>query len=179
MADISIRISTTADIPFLEELIPDSVRKLSAGFYTKEQIEGAITDIFGIDSQLIEDRTYYTAFASGKPIGCGGWSKRRTLFGGDQMPDKKDDLLDPQTEPARIRAFFIDPDWARRGVGSRIMKQSESDARIAGFKALELVATLPGEQLYKAFGFEANRRYELELSNGARLPVVNMSKPLE
>ncbi len=179
MADIRIRISTTGDIPFLNELIPDSVRELSAGFYTKDQIEGAITDIFGIDSQLIQDRTYYTALAGDRPVGCGGWSKRRTLFGGDQVTDREDDLLDPGTDAARIRAFFIDPQWARRGIGSRIMERCETDAGLAGFKALELVATLPGEQLYKAFGFEANRRYELELSNGARLPVVDMSKKME
>lgn len=177
--NIRLRKSTTADIPRLNTMIPDSVRRLSAGFYTDEQIEGAISDIFGIDTQLIEDQTYYTACVDDEPVGCGGWSKRRTLFGGDQAKNDDDDLLDPETEPARIRAFFIDPQWARRGIGSRIMRRCEEDALQAGFKEMKLVATLPGEQLYRHFGFKGTRRYELDLSNGARLPVVDMVKQIE
>lgn len=176
--DIRLRKSTPDDIPRLNTMIPDSVRKLSAGFYTDQQIEGAISDIFGIDTQLIADQTYYTACANDKPVGCGGWSKRRTLFGADRTKEQEDDLLDPTTESARIRAFFIDPKWARRGIASRIMKLCEEDARQAGFTSMKLVATLPGEQLYAAFGFERVRRYELELTNGAHLPVVDMSKQI-
>lgn len=173
---IQLRKSNPDDIPQLNKMIPDSVRKLSEEFYTKKQIEGAILDIFGIDTQLITDQTYYTASAGNRPVGCGGWSKRRTLFGGDKIKDEQDNLLDPATEPARIRAFFIHPEWARKGIGNRIMKQCESDALRAGFSEMKLVATLPGEQLYKHFGFKEIRRYELDLSNGEHLPVVDMTK---
>lgn len=159
-------------------MIPASVNMLSIGFYSPQQIEGAIHDIFGVDSQLIEDHTYYTAWAGDVLVGCGGWSRRRTLFGGDQMKGEVDDLLDPKTEAARIRAFFVDPAWARRGIGRRIMETCERDAQAAGFTRMALVATLPGEQLYKVFGFQEEKRYSLSLSNGEALPVVSMTKTL-
>jgi GNAT superfamily N-acetyltransferase len=116
-----IRLATSADLPALSELIPLSVRGLSRGFYSDAQIESAIRHIFGPDTQLIADRTYFVAIVGGVVVGCGGWSRRRTLFGGDQMKTVDDPLLDPNAEPARIRAFFVHPDWARRGIGGAIL----------------------------------------------------------
>src|SRR5215207_765848 len=150
-----IRKATASDIPALDQLIPQSASALSVTYYTRRQIESAIVYLFGADTQLIADGTYLVAEVNGRIVGCGGWSKRRTLYGGDRMKAGGDDpLLDAGTEPARIRAFFVDPGWARRGVGSRIMEACEAAARAEGFGTLELVATLPGEPLYKAFGYE-------------------------
>lgn len=159
-------------------MIPRSVRALSTSFYSPAQIEGAIAEIFGVDTQLVEDGTYFIAEAKGNIVGCGGWSRRRTLYGGDQMKTNEDDLLDPAVEPARIRAFFVDPDWARLGIGSRIMKMCEIEAIKAGFNTMALAATLPGEQLYKQFGYEAIRRYNHVLRDGLKLPLVSMQKKL-
>ncbi|HKY05515.1 MAG TPA: GNAT family N-acetyltransferase, partial [Blastocatellia bacterium] len=141
-----IRKATFEDIPVLRQLIPQSARALSAGYYTQQQIEGAIAHVFGVDTQLISDGTYFVVETEGRIVGCGGWSKRKTLFGGDQMKTAaQDSLLDPRKEPARIRAMFVDPQWARRGIGRRIMERCEQEAREAGFSELELAATLPGE----------------------------------
>ncbi len=167
------------DIPYLSTLIPPSVRVLSEGFYSREQIEQGIAEIFGIDSQLVADGTYYMAVAEKqKIVGCGGWSKRKTLYGGDKMKAVVDDLLDPARDAARIRAFFIDPAWSRRGIGSQIMKRCEKDAALAGFSTMKLVATLPGEQLYKRFGYTQIERYNHVLSSGLDFPVVSMQKKL-
>ena len=173
-----IRQATTDDIPALELLIPQSARALSEGFYTPQQIEGAVVHIFGVDTQLINDGTYFVAEEDGRIAGCGGWSKRKTLYGGDQMKTEADPLLDPRTEAARIRAFFVDPQWARRGIGSRLMKACEEAAREAGFSALDLVATLPGEPLYRAFGYEVIERFDIALPDDVNLPVARMHKQL-
>src|SRR5205085_5395002 len=117
--------------------------------------ESALVNVFGVDTQLIIDGTYYVAELDGRVVGGGGWSKRKTLYGGDQTKAAEDPLLDPETEPARIRAFFIHPDYARRGIGGRIIETCEQAAREAGFTSIELAATLPGEPLYKAFGYQA------------------------
>ena len=150
---LTVRLARPDDLPALRELIPASVRALSQGYYTPAQIEGAIRHVFGTDTQLIADGTYYVAEAEGTVVGCGGWSRRRTLYGGDQMKAEADPLLDPATEAARIRAFFVHPDWARRGIASQIIDACVEAARDAGFQRLELMATLPGEPLYRAFGF--------------------------
>ena len=176
MTDCVLRKALLEDISILNQMIPESVRLLSAGYYTTEQIEGAIKDVFGIDSQLITDGTYYVAQVGEAIAGCGGWSKRRTLFGGDQMKAGEDNLLNPEVDAARIRAFFVHPDWARRGIGSQIMRRCEQDAREAGFKKMELASTLPGEPLYRAFGFEEEERYSVNLSNGEKLEIVRMRK---
>ena len=170
------RQATSADIPALQGLSPASVRALSAGFYDERQSESAIQYVFGVDTQLIDDGTYYIAESAGQIVGCGGWSKRKTLYGGDQAKAAEDPLLDPATEAARIRAFFVHPDWARRGVGSRLMATCEEAARQANFTTLELVATLPGEPLYKAFGYEPIDRFDIVMPDGLTLPVVRMGK---
>lgn len=171
-----IRPAVASDIPALKELIPKSVRLLSANYYTAEQVESGLTYIFGVDTQLIEDGTYYVVETEGEIVGCGGWSKRRTLYGGDQAKAEIDSLLDPETDAARIRAFFVHPDRKRQGIGSRIMQICEEAAREAGFAMLELVATLPGEPLYKAFGYEAVERFETVLPDGVALPLARMAK---
>ncbi len=172
-----IRQAKQRDIPVLKQLIPESVRLLSANSYTTQQIESALVNMFGVDTRLIEDGTYYVAEVEGRIVACGGWSKRATLFGGDQMKACEDDLLlNPQIDPARIRAFFVHPEYARRGIGSRMMEACERAAQEAHFTTLELVATLPGEPLYKSFGYEVAERFDIELPEGVRLPVARMRK---
>ncbi len=173
---LELRLATPADLPALHDLIPLSVRGLSRGFYSDAQIESAIRHVFGPDTQLIADRTYFVATAGGMLVGCGGWSRRRTLFGGDQMKTAEDPLLDPKAEPARVRAFFVHPDWARRGIAGAILEACMNAARAAGFRRVELVATLPGEPLYRAFGFDVLERFEAAMPDGLTLPVVRMMR---
>jgi GNAT superfamily N-acetyltransferase len=173
---IEIRLANHQDITTLEQLIPESVRALSANYYTPQQIESAIVHIFGVDSQLIADGTYYVAECDGQVVGCGGWSKRKTLFGGDQMKDTEDALLDPTVDAARIRAFFIHPNWARKGIGTRIIQACEEAARQAGFTRLELAATLPGVPLYAAVGYQPMERFDVPMADGETLPIIRMVK---
>jgi len=177
--DLQIRLATIADIPALEELIRDSVSTLSVGFYTDTQIEMSLLHIFGVDTQLILDQTYFIAEIDQMIAGSGGWSKRKTMFGGDKLKAQKfDPLLDPATEAARLRAFYVHPQWSRRGVGSRVLTECENAARLAGFNRMELVATLPGERLYAARGYERVEAMRLEIPNGKPLPAFRMTKAL-
>ncbi|HYE76111.1 MAG TPA: GNAT family N-acetyltransferase [Blastocatellia bacterium] len=174
---ISIRQAQFADVPNLEKLIALSVRGLSTGFYTPRQIESALVHLFGVDTQLIADGTYYVAEIDGQIVGGGGWSKRLTLFGGDQTKSGiVDRLLDPQTEAARIRAFFVHPDWARRGIGRKIIEACEAAAKQEKFSKLELAATLPGEPLYAAVGYTRIELINVSLPDGEILPIVRMAK---
>lgn len=175
---ISLRLAAPDDLAALRELIPVSVRALSRHYYTEAQIESAIHCVFGPDTQLIADETYFVAAADDTVIGCGGWSRRRTLYGGDQGKTGDNDLLDPACDPARIRAFFVHPDWARQGIASRIMVACFEAARASGFQRLELMATLPGEPLYRAFGFEAVERVETILPDGVTIPFVRMIREI-
>jgi GNAT superfamily N-acetyltransferase len=177
--DLRVRLATPADLPALLRLIPRSVRALSRGYYTDQQIESAIRHVFGPDTQLIADGTYFVVTAGDEIVACGGWSRRRTLYGGDQMKGEADPLVDPATEPARIRAFFVDPAWSRRGIGSRLMDACVAAARAAGFRTLELAATLPGEPLYRAFGFRELERVEAPMADGNVLPIVRMARAIE
>ena len=176
--EISIRVATMEDIPALQKLIPESARGLSQGYYTRQQIESAIKYIFGVDTQLIADETYYIAEAEGHVVGCGGWSKRKTLYGGDQMKAEQDPLLDPKEDAGRIRAFFIHPDWARKGIGRRIIEACEKAAKADGFTRMELGATLPGEPLYAAMGYEVTDRFDIPMGDGTTLPCAHMKKEL-
>ena len=169
-----LRLAQTGDIPGLEALIVRSARGLSAGYYSPAQTEAVVHHVFGVDSQLIADRTYFLIETGGTLVACGGWSRRRTLFGGDQAKTGPDPLLDPATEAARIRAFFVDPSVARRGLGRQLMNACTQEARAAGFGALELVATLPGEPLYLATGFHVVERFELALAGDILVPVTKM-----
>jgi len=174
-----VRLATPADLPALLELIPRSVRGLSRAYYSDAQIEGAIEHVFGPDTQLIADGTYFVVEAGSALVGCGGWSRRRTLYGGDQMKGEADPLVDPALEPARIRAFFVDPGWARRGIGTALLDACVGAARAAGFRRLELAATLPGVPLYRAYGFEPLERIEAPLGEGLGLPIVRMGRAVE
>lgn len=173
---ISYRLAVLEDIEAIAELIPLSVRALQAGFYTPEQMNGALGTVFAVDSQLIRDGTYFVAETGGRIVGCGGWSHRKTLFGGDRMKTTEDSRIDPRVDAARIRAFFIRPGFERRGIGSEIMRRCEDAARRAGFARIEIVATLVGELLYAKFGYDVVERYDVPLANGHMLPVVRMRK---
>lgn len=172
-----VRGATLADLPALNDLIATSVRQLSGGFYSPEQIEAALEYIFGVDSQLIEDGTYYVMDGSAGPAAAGGWSGRRTLYGGDQAKDGSDPRLDPRSEPARIRAFFVHPTYARRGLARQLYHACERAARAAGFRQLELMATLPGEPLYRALGFTVEERVILTPA-GVDVPFARMSRSI-
>jgi RimJ/RimL family protein N-acetyltransferase/predicted N-acetyltransferase YhbS len=173
-----IRPAQPADIPQIQDLIHHSVRGLSTEQYDAQQIESSLKYIFGVDTQLIEDGTYFVVEAGDQIVGSGGWSKRKTLYGGDQAKQTEDNLLDPAHDPARIRAFYVHPDWARRGVGRLIMTTCEQAAKQAGFTRLELVATLPGEPLYLASGFAVRERYNIDMPDGVPLPVAHMTKTI-
>jgi N-acetylglutamate synthase-like GNAT family acetyltransferase len=140
---------------------------------------GALGSIFGVDRQLIRDGTYFVVEQDAKIIGCGGWSKRRSLYGADSARQGEDLLIDPKNEAARVRAFFVHPNFARRGIGRCIMQACESAIRAAGFRTVEIVATLAGEPLYAGFGYKVMERYDISLSNGLGLPVVRMTKKFE
>jgi len=167
------------DIPALQRLIPLSARALQAAHYSPAQMEAALGPVFGVDRQLIRDGTFFVVEDDGEIVGCGGWSRRRSLFGGDQGRAEIDPELDPQHDPARIRAFFVHPAWARRGLGRSILAACERAIREAGFQTVDLVATLAGEPLYASCGYRPVERYEIALAGGLSLPVVRMTRRLE
>jgi GNAT superfamily N-acetyltransferase len=171
---VRLRLARPDDVPALEALITRSARGLSVPYYTARQTEAAVRHVFGVDTRLVADRTYFVLEENGRLLACGGWSRRRTLYGSDRAKSGPDPILDPETEPARLRAFFVDPGAARRGLGRRLVDECLRAARAAGFRAIELVATLPGEPLYLACGFAAVERFDLELPDGVRLPVARM-----
>lgn len=173
-----LRVAVRADVPALSALIARSGRELSKGFYSAEQADAIVRHVFGVDSQLIEDGSYFVIEDGGHIVACGGWSRRGTLFGGDQTKAGTDPLLDPARDPARIRAFFVDPGHARQGLGRQLMAACADAARRAGFRAMELVATRPGEPLYLASGFEVTERFQLLLPGDVRVPVARMAKAL-
>ncbi|MFZ0746487.1 MAG: GNAT family N-acetyltransferase [Terracidiphilus sp.] len=179
-----LRLATHHDIPALHELIEASVRGLQAGDYTAAQIEGALGTVLGLDTQLIRDGTYFVAETLDRNanarmplVGCGGWSKRRTLFGADHGPGREPELLDPANDAARVRANFVHPDFARRGLGSLILARVEAEAVAAGFRRFEMGSTLTGVPLYRLRGYVEIERIAVPLHNGEALPVVKMVKP--
>lgn len=174
----SLRLARNSDIPELEALIERSVRELQAADYSAAQMEGALGSVFGVDRQLIRDKTYFVVEQEGAIIACGGWSKRQSLFGSDAARTAEDALLDPLQDAARIRAFFVHPEHARRGLGRAILLACEEAIRAARFRSIELVATLPGVPFYRAFQYEEGEHSEVPLANGLSLPVVRMSKNL-
>lgn len=176
-----LRLATETDIPALHELIEASVRGLQAGDYTAEQIEGALGTVLGLDTQLIRDQTYFVAETYNqnvevRSIGCGGWSRRKTLFGADRGPGRLPELLDPETDAAKVRAIFVHPEFARRGLGSLILARVEAEAAAAGFGRFEMGSTLTGVPLYKLKGYVEVERIAVPLANGEALPVVRMVK---
>lgn len=179
-----LRKALAEEIPVLRELINASVRGLQAGDYSPAQIEAALKTVYGVDTQLIADGTYLVAEVEtptqGSAIaGCGGWSKRKTLYGGDQFAAREDLLLDPAHDAAKIRAFFVHPAWARRGIGSAILEACEHAAIAAGFTRLEMGATLSGVPFYAARGYVALENLEAPLGDGSSLPIVRMAKNIK
>jgi GNAT superfamily N-acetyltransferase len=174
----TIRKATIVDRAAIADLIKESARSLSRADYSDAQIEGAIATVFGVDTNLIVDGTYFVADSAGGLIGCCGWSKRRTLFGGDQYATRDATYLDPGTEPAKIRAFFIHPQHARKGIARAILAACEAEAKAAGFKSLELMSTLPGIKLYRACGYEGDSRVELQVGKEVTIGLVPMRKEL-
>lgn len=176
--EIRIRTARDEDVPALTSLIGESVRGLSVGYYSPEVVERSLVAVFGVDTQLVADGTYFVAERAGEIAGCGGWSKRSTLYGGDQAKTGADLELDPAREPARIRAFFVSPRHARRGVGRRLLEVCEAAAVAHGFRRAEMVATLPGEPLYAALGYVAAEPVDVDLGDGLLLPCIRMTKNL-
>jgi GNAT superfamily N-acetyltransferase len=187
---IRIRLAEISDVPLLQELIGASVRGLQAEDYSAAQLERALRMVYGVDTQLILDRTYFAAEEVAEEteslgrestrapllVGCGGWSKRKTLYGGDQFAGREDSLLDPATDAAKIRAFFVHPAWTRRGIGGLILEACEMAARAAGFQRLEMGATLTGIPFYRAKGYAEWGSADVALGDGLTLPIVRMGK---
>ncbi|HEV8118755.1 MAG TPA: GNAT family N-acetyltransferase [Thermoanaerobaculia bacterium] len=172
---LRLRAALPEEAGRLSVLIRESVLGLSGGDYSGEQLAAALDHLFGVDTRLIEDGTYYVVESAGDPVACGGWSRRRTLFGGDQYADRSDDRLDPETEPARIRAFFVHPDWARRGIARLLLSECRRAARAEGFRRLELMATLTGIPFYEREGFSIVERRDLSLPEGVAFPLALMT----
>ncbi|MDX1952711.1 MAG: GNAT family N-acetyltransferase [Verrucomicrobiota bacterium] len=173
------RLATMNDVPALELLVPLSVKKLHAPYYSVDQINAALGPVFGVDRQLIADETYFVIEQGRQIVGCGGWSRRKSLFGSDLGRTFEDNYLIPDIDPARIRAFFVHPEFSRKGIGRAILRTCEKAVRQAGFHRIELVATLAGEPLYLSEGYEILERYDIPLSNGLGLPAVRMGKLLK
>ena len=178
--DYAIRAATLEDRAALGALIARSARELSAADYSAAQIDAALQSAFGVDTQLIADGTYFVVISSaGEMAGCGGWSRRRTLFGSDQRQERNPDELDPRIDAARIRAFFVDPAHARRGIGRALLERCEAEARACGFAQLELMSTLPGVRLYAAHGYVAGPSINHELTPGLMIEFVPMTKVVD
>lgn len=188
MAGFDLRIATRADIPALDALIAASGIALSRGFYDDAQARGMTSQIYGVDSQLVDDGTYFVVEEGATIVACGGWSRRNTLFGSDDAKAAHahargsgiiDPLLDPATDAARIRAFFVAPTHARRGLGSLLMRACAQAAWDAGFRRLTLVSTMPGVPLYSRFGFTIDERFDVDLGDGLTAPLASMSRALD
>lgn len=179
MHDLRIRLATPDDIPPLNDLIERSARELSRGFYTDREAESAIRYMFGVDAALIADGTYFLAELGDLTAGCGGWSYRRALYGRDQPSRQPAEVLDPAREPARIRAFFVAPEAARRGVGRGILEACIAGAAARGYRSLELMATLPGVPFYSANGFVEVEHVVISLPDGVPLPFIRMRRELQ
>lgn len=160
------------------ELILASARQLSRGYYSADQIEAAITHVFGVDSALLQDGTYFVAVRRERLCGGGGWSKRRTLFGGDQFSSRDRGDLEPRRDAAKIRAFFVHPDFVRRGIGRMLLQRSEEEAHRAGFRKLELMSTLPGVAFYLASGYRMGKPVVQPINRTTTIEFVPMTKDL-
>jgi GNAT superfamily N-acetyltransferase len=175
---IAIRNAAVSDIAQIEALIARSARGLSAQDYRPSQVEGALRGAFGVDTQLLADQTYFVVEEDGRLVGCGGWSFRSTLFGGDARSGRDSSMLDPRTQAAKIRAFFVDPHHARRGIGTLLLERCEKEARDHGFSQVELMATLPGVKLYAARGFVGAAMVHFDVGTGESIEFIPMRKVL-
>ena len=175
--EFSHRLATMADLPELQTLMTQAIRQLIAAYLDPARVEASF-EIMGVDTQLIEDGTYFVVECERRIVGCGGWSRRATLFGGDHSAGRDARFLDPTTEAARVRAMYTHPDFARRGVGRLVLSLCEAAAAREGFRSLELVATVAGEPLYLACGFSMIERIEVPTSKGVTVPCARMSKTI-
>jgi GNAT superfamily N-acetyltransferase len=173
---LSHRLATEADIPALSVVMDAAIAELQRGFLDPDQIASSRM-IMGLDRQLVADRTYFVVESEGCIAGCGGWSRRATLYGGDHTPGRDAALLDPATEPARVRAMYTHPNFARRGVGRLILQLCEAAAQAEGFRRLELMATLSGRALYAQCGYVDIEAIE-DARGGTAVPLVRMGKPI-
>jgi GNAT superfamily N-acetyltransferase len=171
----SHRFATMADLPELRALMAMAIRQLLGAYLDAARVEASF-EIMGVDTQLIEDGTYFAIECEGRIVGCGGWSRRATLFGGDHSENRDARLLDPAVEPARVRAMYTHPDFVRRGIGRLVLSLCETAAAREGFRSLELVATVAGEPLYSAYGFSVIERIEVATSKAVTVPCARMSK---
>ena len=177
MSKYELRKASTGDVPQISELISTSVRGLAKGIYNDRQIELSIVSVFGVDHQLIADGTYFVAESNGSIVGCGGWSRRKTLYGASGYENSRDpEELDPTTDTCKIRAFFIHPGSARQGIGRAILERCESDAKAAGFRSAEMMSTLPGVPLYEACGYSRHESVAVPISDGDEIECIRMSK---
>jgi GNAT superfamily N-acetyltransferase len=175
--NLILRRATSDDVSALETLIADSARGLGRSDYSPAQIEAAIGTAWAVDRHLIQDGSLWIAEVSGEIVGCGGWSRRRAVAGAGATVSETD-VLRPGHDAARIRGFFVDPRWARRGIGTALLKKCEEEAQAAGFDSLELLATLPGERLYASRGYTSGEPYAFPLRRGQSNTVVPMRKLL-
>lgn len=173
-----LRVATAEDVPAITALIADSVRCLQAGDYTAGQIEGSLKTVFTVDNQLIADGTYFVALSDDRTFaGCGGWSYRKTLYGGDSQIEKAEPQpLDPAVDAAKIRAIFVSPKFARRGLGTLLLKEAEAAAMAAGFRRFEMGSTLTGVALYALMGYREIGRVMVPVGGDERIEVVRMEK---
>jgi GNAT superfamily N-acetyltransferase len=174
---LSHRLATMAELAELRALMTASIQKLIGAYLDAARVEASL-EIMGVDTQLIEDGTYFVVEYERRIAGCGGWSRRATLFGGDHSAGRNARLLDPATEPARVRAMYTHPDFVRRGVGRLVLSLCEAAAAREGFRSLELVATVAGEPLYLACGFSMIERIEVPTSKSVTVPCARMAKPI-
>ena len=170
----ALRVATRDDEPAIDALMKASIRDLVPAFYDARQTASAMVHIGHVDRMLIDDGTYFVLEAGGEIVACGGWSRRHKLFAGEGDAAGDDRLLDPATEPARVRAMFVHPDWTRRGLGTRILDACLAAARVEGFRRLALMATLPGLQLYRRYGFAPTDQTSITLPDGVQLDGVAM-----
>ena len=175
-----IRKAIVSDQAEIEQLIAESVRGLSREDYSARQIELSIKSVFGVDTELITDGTYFVAESEEqKIVGCGGWSKRKMLYGASLYESSRDSAeLDPETDAAKIRAFFIHPAWARKGIGRAILEKCEREAKSFGFRSAEMMSTLPGIKLYSACGYAGDERVGVPVGEGEEIICVRMRKNL-
>ena len=174
-----IRKAIINDQPEIERLIAESVRGLSRDDYDERQIELSIKTVFGVDTELILDETYFVAEADGKIVGCGGWSKRKTLYGASRYEfSRSSEKLHPERDAAKIRAFFIHPDWARKGIGTAILEACETEAKSFGFGSAEMMSTLPGVKLYSVCGYKGDERVGVPIGEGVEIVCVRTRKIL-
>jgi GNAT superfamily N-acetyltransferase len=173
-----MRLAVASDAPAISALMEASIRAIFPAYYDARQVESSVRWIGHLDTMLIEDGTYFVHEVDGQIVACGGWSRRNKLFAGRADAEDDDRLLDPATEPARVRAMFVRGDWTRRGLGRAILDACEQAARAEGFTRLVLGATLAGLPLYRAFGFEEVGRMDVAMPDGVEVTVVSMEREI-